>query len=109
MLSRSTFEYNSPSLTLLERAVKTIVPAPAAAQKCALSGGLKGAAKRVSVCTLRPVSILERRSMAAKHSSDHQTALLRKAARPETATKYTFLTAATLSTLLLYQTLGFLW
>lgn len=47
-----------------------------------------------SVSTRRPVSILERRSMAVKYSSDHQRPRLRKAAWPETATKSTFLAAA---------------
>lgn len=109
MLSRSTFEYNSPLLTPLERAVKTIVPAPAVAQKWALSSGLKAAAKRVSVFALSPVSILESWSVAVKHSSDHQKAWLRKAGWPETATKSTFLTAAaqhlSVSVLLLHQSL----
>ena len=77
-LSRSTFEYNSPFLTLLERAVKTIVPAPAVAQKYAESSGLKAAAKGVSLSALRPVSI-EERGTAVRFSSDHQKAWLRKA------------------------------
>lgn len=54
-----------PLLTLLERAVKTIVSAPAVAQKWALSSGLKAAGKQKGL-------ILSLHSQACQHSGEEE-------------------------------------
>lgn len=76
-LSRSPFEYNSLYWHCWRELSKQLSRPLLWLRSVRWAVGWRGAAKRVSVSVLRPVSILER-SMAERHGSDHQKAQLRK-------------------------------
>lgn len=95
MLSRSPFEYNSPLWHRWRELSKQLSRPLLWLRSARRAVGWREQLKESqSALALRPVSIMERQSVAERHSSDHQTARLRKAAWPETATRSTFLTEA---------------